>query len=118
MVQVRSDRRRFRPWGLFGGKGGTLGRCILHPGPGAEDLPSKFLRTLPRGAVFRSEMPGSGGYGDLFERDPVRILEDVRQEKMTREHALAEYGVVIEPTHGRLNREETAARRATERRKG
>ena len=40
------------------------------------------------------------------------------RRKLSPEHALAEYGVVIEPTHGRLNREETAARRATERRKG
>ena len=83
MVQARSDRQRHRPWGLFGGKGGGPGRCILNPGPGAgpEDLSSKFLRTLPRGAVFRSEMPGTGGYGDPFERDPVRVLEDVRQQK-------------------------------------
>ena len=95
-VQVRSDRQRYRPWGLFGGKGGAFGKCILNPGPKAEILPSKFLRTLQQGEVFRGEMPGSGGYGDPFKRDPDKVLEDVRQEKMTHAHALNEYGVVID----------------------
>ena len=116
MVQVRSDRQLHRPWGLFGGKGGGPGRCILNPGAGAERLPSKFLRTLPAGSVFRSEMPGSGGYGDPFERDPARVVEDVRQEKMTRAHALAEYGVEIDPERMRVDEEATTAHRATEKR--
>jgi N-methylhydantoinase B len=111
-VQVRSDRQRHHPWGLFGGKGGALGKCILNPGSGAESLPSKFLRTLRQGEVFRGEMPGSGGYGDPFKRDPERVLEDVRQEKMTPGHALAEYGVVIDPARLRLDEEATTARRA------
>ncbi len=117
-VQVRSDRQRHRPWGLFGGKGGAFGRCILNPGPGAEILPSKFLRTLRHGEVFRGEMPGSGGYGDPFKRDPERVLEDVRQEKMTHGHALAEYGVVIDPARLRLDEEATTAHRAKTRRQG
>ena len=110
-VQVRSDRQRYRPWGMFGGKGGAFGQCILNPGPEAEILPSKFLRTLDRGDVFRGEMPGSGGYGDPFERDPMGVLEDVRQEKMTVAHAFAQYGVVIDPAGMRLNSQATAARR-------
>ena len=116
LIQVRSDRQRFLPWGLFGGKEGTPGRCTLNPGPGAEELPSKFIRTLPAGSVFRSEMPGSRGYGDPLEREPARILEDVRQEKMTREHALAEYGVVIDARHAQVDREATGAERASRRR--
>ena len=116
LVQVRSDRQRFRPWGLFGGQEGTPGRCILNPGADAEELPSKFIRTLPAGAVFRSEMPGSGGYGEPLERDPERVLEDVRQEKMTRAHALAEYGVVIDSRHAQVDRDATWAERASRRR--
>jgi N-methylhydantoinase B len=61
-------------------------------------------------------MPGSGGYGDPFEREPERVLEDVRQEKMTPAHAFAEYGVVIDPAHMRLDEEATQALRAKTRR--
>ena len=111
-VQVRSDRQVHRPWGLFGGKGGAFGKCILNPGNGTEIMPSKFIRTLEKGDVFRGEMPGSGGYGDPLKRDPLRILEDVRQEKMTRGHARDEYGVVIDPAALRFDPEATARKRA------
>jgi N-methylhydantoinase B len=111
-VQVRSDRQFHRPWGLFGGSGGAFGKCVLNPGSGVEVLSSKFLRTLRHDEVFRVEMPGSGGYGVPFERDPERVLEDVRQEKMTPAHAVVEYGVVIDPAHLRLDEEATQALRA------
>lgn len=39
---------------------------------------------------------GAGGYGDPVERDPVRVLEDVRAGRVTREWASKAYGVVIE----------------------
>ena len=111
-VQVRSDRQVHRPWGLFGGKGGAFGKCILNPGNGAEIVPSKFIRTLEKGDVFRGEMPGSGGYGDPLKRDPMQVLEDVRQEKMTARHARDEYGVVIDPVSLQLDPETTARKRA------
>jgi N-methylhydantoinase B/oxoprolinase/acetone carboxylase alpha subunit len=51
-----------------------------------------------------------------LERDPARVLEDVRQEKMTRGHALAEYAVAIDARHPRVDREATGAERASRRR--
>ena len=35
--------------------------------------------------------------GILSNVTPMRYVEDVRQEKVSIEHALAEYGVVIDP---------------------
>lgn len=97
-VQLRSDRNVFPPWGLFGGHPGAKGRALLNPGSNAaEELPSKFVRTYRKGDVIRGEMPGSGGYGDPFLRDPAAVLEDVRQHKMSPAHARAAYGVVIDP---------------------
>ena len=40
-------------------------------------------------------MPGSGGHGYPFKRDVDAVLEDVRQEKVSLEHARTAYGVVI-----------------------
>jgi N-methylhydantoinase B len=117
-VQVRSDRQRHRPWGLFGGKGGAPGRCIKNPGNGEIRLPSKFVQTFTKEDVFRVEMPGSGGYGEPFERDPSAVIKDVVGEKMTLDHARREYGVVIDPETLRVDDAATRAERQNRRRPG
>ncbi|HEY8554730.1 MAG TPA: hydantoinase B/oxoprolinase family protein, partial [Burkholderiales bacterium] len=82
-VNLRSDRHLYPCWGIFGGKPGSLARSIIDPGTLQEEhTPSKFVRTMRRGQVFRGEMAGSGGYGDPFTRDPAAVLEDVLQEKV------------------------------------
>jgi N-methylhydantoinase B len=112
-VQLRSDRHLHRCWGLFGGKGGALARSIVNPGTSSEEnAPSKFVRTMHRGDVFRGEMAGSGGYGDPYTREPEAVLNDVRQEKITIKHAVEEYGVVIDVAKGKVDAEATKARRA------
>ena len=58
------------------------------------------VEKLKRGDVFRHEMSGGGGYGDPLERDPDRVLRDVIEEKVTREHAEREYGVVLVESEG------------------
>ena len=112
MVQVRSDRQRSQPWGLAGGRPGSGAACLLNPAAGAQRLPAKFLRTLRRGDVLRIEMSGSGGHGDPLARDPLAVLEDLRQGKVTPEGALRDYGVVVDPASLELDEPATATRRA------
>ena len=113
LVQVRSDRQTTGPFGLFGGGEGARGRCIMNPHvDGGEVVASKFILRMRQGEVFRGEMPGSGGYGDPLERDPDRVLEDLRQGKVTPAHALAVYGVVIDAGSGEVDLAATEARRA------
>ncbi|MGU3495475.1 hydantoinase B/oxoprolinase family protein [Xanthobacteraceae bacterium A53D] len=84
-VQVRSDRFKSQPWGIFGGEGGAGAKSILNPGAAGEEmLPSKFTRRFRAGDVLRFEMAGAGGYGPVSERDPAAIAEDIRQGKVTR----------------------------------
>ena len=112
-VQLRSDRHLHGCYGLFGGKAGALAKSMLNPATDRrEAVPSKFVRTMRRGEVFRGEMAGSGGYGDPYTRDPAAVLEDVRQEKMTLPHALREYGVVIDPATGKVDGKATLGERA------
>ena len=59
-------------------------------------LPSKFVRVFAKESVLRAELAGGGGYGDPFERDPALVIEDVRQGKVTLDHAREAYGVVID----------------------
>jgi N-methylhydantoinase B len=97
-LQVRSDRRTFPPYGLYGGKPGTPAAGILNPDtPEARAMPSKFIMTAKPGDVFRIVLAGGGGYGDPLERDPERVAEDVREEKLSVDYARREYRVVIDP---------------------
>ena len=94
-VQVRGDRFRTAPWGLFGGGSPPPARNLLNPGTPAEaPLPSKFVRRFAAGEVLRAEMAGAGGYGDPREREPAAVAEDLRQGKISAAHAEAAYGRV------------------------
>lgn len=95
-LQVRNDRCAFHPYGLYGGGAGRLGRNILNPGSDAQELAGKFTRTIRRGDVFRYEMAGAGGWGDPLERDPWRVLCDVRNEYISEALARSDYGVVLD----------------------
>ena len=113
-VQLRSDRHLHPCWGLFGGKPGALSRSTINPGTqNEENAPSKFVRTMRRGDVFRGEMAASGGYGDPFTREPAAVLNDVRQQKITVGHALREYGVCIDAATWKVDTEATNTYRAT-----
>ena len=79
VVQVRSDRQAHRPYRLYGGRPGAPGEVVLNPGREARALPSKVTMTCRRGDVVRWVLPGGGGWGDPLERDPQRVLRDVRQ---------------------------------------
>ena len=111
IVQQRADRHVFPCWGIFGGKPGALSRSYFIRDGEPEEAPSKFVRPMRKDEVFRSEMAGSGGYGDPLERDPEAVTEDVRQEKLTIAHVEAEYGVVVDPAALALDSSETAALR-------
>jgi N-methylhydantoinase B len=105
-LQVRADRQTIRPYGLAGGAAGAPGANLLARAEAASGaasgadpawarLPAKALLTLHRGDLFRHVLPGAGGWGDPWRRDPSLVLEDVVQEKVTATRAGADYGVVL-----------------------
>lgn len=49
----------------------------------------------PIGTTFRLQTGGGGGWGNPLERDPKRMMRDVRDEYVSIEGALRDYGVVI-----------------------
>ena len=111
-MQQRADRHVHACWGLFGGGEGALGRSFYVDTAGTRsEAPSKFVRRMRKNEIFRAEMPGSGGHGDPFSRDTAAVAEDVRQQKMTRAHASAAYGVELEPDSFSVDSVATAARR-------
>ena len=92
---MRSDRRDFRPYGLYGGGPGKPSMNYLNPDTENRPLPSKLTMTIRRGDVFRHEVAGAGGWGDPLERDPAMVLRDVRNELVSVAAAREDYGVVL-----------------------
>ena len=94
---VRSDKSVHAPHGLFGGQEGAVALNLLRTPGGEQQLPPMPMRpiTLASGDVYRHVMAGGGGYGDPFERDPESVRADLLDGKVSREHALAAYGVVF-----------------------
>jgi N-methylhydantoinase B len=90
-----SERQRFAPYGLFGGRPGRLARTVIDPGPDEVVVHGKQSRDVAWGDVISFQQSGAGGYGDPLARDPARVLEDVLDEFVSRDAARAEYGVVI-----------------------
>ena len=96
-LQIRSDKRRYRAYGLHGGKEGEASWNILNPGDGEVVLPTLSVSPMQRGDVIIHLMASGGGWGDPMDRDPERVRADVWNEKMSIEHARREYGVAIDP---------------------
>ena len=103
VLQIRSDRRQIRPYGLYGGYPGKPSSNVLNPDTDAQSLDSKVTMTLKKGDVFRNELPGGGGWGDPLDRDPDRVLMDVRNEFVTIDSAASDYGVIIDSTNWRVD---------------
>ena len=83
VLQVRSDRRDHRPFGLYGGSPGQPSENYLNPDDENRTLPGKLTMSVKRGDVFRHVLAGAGGWGDPLERDPAAVLRDVRNELLS-----------------------------------
>jgi N-methylhydantoinase B len=113
---LRSTKHAIAPKGIEGGYPGRTGKCTINQGTDKERvLPARYSDlTLRPGDVIRLETPGGGGLGNPLERDPLRVLNDVRNGYVSVEKALENYGVVLEKSNGdfSLNKELTRKARA------
>ena len=111
-----SERQRFAPYGVFGGKPGRLARTVINPGPGEQLVHGKQSREFAYGDVISFQQSGAGGYGDPLERDPARVLDDVLDDYVSIEAAARrvrrrDHGDRRRPP-GRRARDRVAAERA------
>ncbi|MCI0346366.1 MAG: hydantoinase B/oxoprolinase family protein, partial [Chloroflexi bacterium] len=110
-LQVRSDRRDHRPFGLYGGSPGQPSENYLNPEGENRTLPGKLTMTIKRGDVFRHVLAGAAGWGDPLERDPAAVLKDVRNELLSPRKAAADYGVVVDTKRWVVDEPATKRRR-------
>jgi N-methylhydantoinase B/oxoprolinase/acetone carboxylase alpha subunit len=67
-LTIMSERRKFSPYGLQGGKPGKSGRNVLFSASRKTILKSKVNLSVMPGDVLRVETPGGGGYGRVAKR--------------------------------------------------
>jgi N-methylhydantoinase B len=91
------ERYLFRPWGLYGGQPGTTGYTRLMPRGGVErDIGQIDLIRLEPGDEIQFGTQGAGGFGDPLDRDPERVVWDVRQGLVAERTARDVYGVALD----------------------
>jgi N-methylhydantoinase B len=95
LLQMRTDRVVFRPYGLSGGEPGGPSRNEIKLNGETKPLPGKVTMTVPNDAIIIHNQAGGGGFGDPMTRDPALVLEDVLDGKITPEFARERHGIVI-----------------------
>ena len=95
--------------GMNGGGTGTHG--AIRVGDGAP-IPQPMQVLMPQETTVTFTYPGGGGYGPPFERDPARVLEDVRLGHVSPEQAREAYGVAVDADGHSIDADETARLRA------
>jgi N-methylhydantoinase B len=102
------DRTRFPADGFHGGRPGTVGEVVLSDG--VHPHPKSRYVISPRQTVTL-RLPGGGGFYSPLERDPERVLEDVRQGYVSLKSARENYGVVIDEERMAVDEEGTREER-------
>ena len=95
LLQLRSDKRRYRPFGLEGGREGSPSNNILNPGDTETILTTMGTAPMRNGDLIRHELASGGGWGNPLERDPDMVLSDLLDEKISIDHAREIYGVIF-----------------------
>ncbi len=107
-LQLRSDKRRFPPYGLQGGKPGNPSWNILTSREQETVLPTMGALRIVKDDLVSHIIAGGGGWGDPLERDPVLVQQDVWSEKLSIEYVKREYGVIIDPESLQVQQEATS----------
>jgi N-methylhydantoinase B len=93
LLQLRSDRVKFAPYGLAGGKPGGTSRNFLTRGGETSPLPSKVTMGVRQGDLITHEQAGGGGFGDPGTRNPDLVRQDIADGKITPAYARQHYGI-------------------------
>jgi N-methylhydantoinase B len=88
-------KTRTAPWGLAGGRDGQPNGFVLNPGTDLETAVSTNRASVKAGERVLVLSGGGGGHGDPRDREPDRVLVDVREGYVSRDGAERDYGVTV-----------------------
>ena len=92
VVSKMFDRIHHSARGRDGGGNGAPGAVYVRDG---EQLPGKGRDVIPAGATLVMETPGGGGIGEVAQRDPARVREDLEAGLISPHAAEAIYGLKL-----------------------
>lgn len=103
-------------YGVLGGGDGLAGEEWIEPvdvdTDGPRFVPPKYGVRRQGPARMIAHTPGGGGWGDPLQREPERVLRDVRDGVVSPEAARSHYGVVIDTDQWVIDEAATAAARS------
>lgn len=90
-----------------------VGRLEVTRNGQTQVITDNVIETIQPGERAANLNPGGGGFGPAFERDPHKVVDDIRNGLVSIEGARLDYGVVIsDPATLRVDEEATSALRA------
>ncbi len=92
VLSAMYDRTRCPAQGIQGGSPGGAGAVSTADG---RELHPKRQQRVGTGERVVLSLPGGGGYGDPFEREPALVARDVGDGLVSVDRASAAYGVVL-----------------------
>ncbi|WP_072386133.1 hydantoinase B/oxoprolinase family protein [Hyphomicrobium sp. CS1BSMeth3] len=95
LLQMRTDRVLFRPYGLAGGEAGGPSRNAMVRNGETRPLPGKITMSVEEDTVIVHDQAGGGGFGDPLTRDAALVLEDIHDGKITPSYARERHGIVL-----------------------
>ena len=97
------ERCTYPAQGVLGGQAGAATQLSVN----ADPIHPKKKTVLAPGDTFRVQHAGGGGFFSPSERDPGRVLEDVKNGYVSTESAYSVYKVAIDRETWTVNRERT-----------
>ncbi|WP_372885861.1 hydantoinase B/oxoprolinase family protein [Shimia sp.] len=93
------EGRRIPAMGAAGAKSDMVhkkvGRLEITRNGETQIITDNVIETIKPGEIAANLNPGGGGFGNPFERDPLKVVEDVRNGLVSIEGARRDYGVII-----------------------
>ena len=81
------ERTELSPWGLNKGKEGLANNCFLINDKGEKkSIPKATRVSIKKGSKVLIQNGGGGGYGSPSERKKEKVLDDYKQQYISREY--------------------------------
>ena len=96
LLQMRTDRVKFQPYGLSGGAPGGQSRNFMEVGNDRSALPGKITTRIAKGTLIIHEQAGAGGFGDPMLRSADEVREDLLDGKITAGYARKHYAMAFD----------------------
>lgn len=95
-LQLRSDRKKFLPYGLAGGSPAAGSKNYILSDQGLNEIDSKVTRWVKKDDLIIHEQPGGGGFGPPLSRSRALVERDLWEEKISPDFAKEHYGLSLE----------------------